>query len=75
VEGSSVNTAQCVCGFTQDEAGDQTLGDHLLEAFAPEDDKGPDGIAAATPDEVDAHLIAKFTPTTPSAGTGRSTIR
>ena len=68
---------QCACGFTEDEAGDQTLGDHLLEAFAPEDDKGPDGLvhlegerkltcfcglAAATPEELDAHLIAKFTP-------------
>ncbi|MCW2929407.1 MAG: hypothetical protein JWM19_369 [Actinomycetia bacterium] len=61
----------------QDEAADQTLGDHLLEAFAPEDDKGADGLvhlegerklrcfcglAAATPGELDAHLIAKFTP-------------
>jgi hypothetical protein len=72
-----MNTAQCACGFTQDEVGDQTLGDHLLEAFAPEDDKGADGLvhlegerkltcfcglAAATSEELDAHLLAKFTP-------------
>jgi hypothetical protein len=79
-------TAQCVCGFTEDEAGDQTLGDHLFEAFAPEDDKGPDGLvhmegkrkltclcglAAATPEELDAHLVAKFTPDDAIGGDGK----
>jgi len=72
-----MNTTRCVCGFTEDEAGDQTLDDHLFEAFAPDDDKGPDGLVhlegqrklaclcgltAATSGELDAHLLALFTP-------------
>jgi hypothetical protein len=74
---NDMTTAQCACGFTEDEAGDQTIADHLLEAFAPEGDKGPDGLvhlegerklmcfcglAAVTPEELDAHLLAQFTP-------------
>ena len=72
-----MNTIQCVCGFIEDEAGDQTLDDHLFEAFTPEDDKGSDGLvhmegqqnltcfcglAASTPEELDVHLLALFTP-------------
>jgi len=72
-----MNSTQCTCGFTEDKAGDQTIGDHLFEVFAPEDDKGSDGLvhvegrqklacfcglAAATTDELDAHLLAQFTP-------------
>ena len=72
-----MTTAQCACGFTEAEAGDQTLGDHLFEAFTPEDDKGPDGLVhlegerkltcfcgltAATAEELDAHLLTQFTP-------------
>jgi len=72
-----MNTTRCVCGFTEDEAEDQTLDDHLFEAFAPDDDMGPDGLvhlegqrkltclcglAAATSRELDAHLLALFTP-------------
>jgi hypothetical protein len=68
---------QCVCGFIADEAADQTMADHLLEIFAPEDDKGTDGLvhlegersltclcgfAATSPAELDAHFVAIFTP-------------
>ena len=70
-------TAQCACGFTEDESGDHTIADHLFEAFAPEDNKGPDGsvhlegerkltcfcgLAATTSEELDEHLLAQFTP-------------
>jgi hypothetical protein len=68
---------QCACGFIEDEALDETIGDHLLEAFIPADDKGTDGLvhlegepdltclcglAAATAEDLDAHLLALFTP-------------
>jgi hypothetical protein len=70
-------TAHCACGFTEHEAGNETIGDHLFHMFAPEDDKGTDGrvhlegrpdltctcgLAAATAQELDAHLVAAFTP-------------
>jgi hypothetical protein len=70
-------TAKCVCGFTEDEAGDFTIDDHLFEMFAPEDGRGangryhiegePDltcwcGLAAGTAAELDAHFAAVFTP-------------
>jgi hypothetical protein len=68
--------AQCVCGFTEDEAGNETLGDHLLEVFAPEDGRAADGLvhlegeqslscmcgAGGSIDELDAHFLAVFTP-------------
>jgi hypothetical protein len=72
-----MTSAQCSCGFTEDKAGDETITDHLFTAFAPEDDKGTDGLvhvegkqrltclcglAAATAEELDAHFIALFTP-------------
>ena len=72
-----MTSAQCVCGFTEDEAGDQTIDDHLFEVFASDDDKGADGLvhlegnpaltcscglAAGTTSELDAHLLAMFTP-------------
>jgi hypothetical protein len=72
-----MTSVQCVCGFIEDEAGDQAIGDHLFEVFAPDDDKGTDGLvhlegnpaltcscglAAATAGELDAHLLALFTP-------------
>lgn len=68
---------QCICGFTEDEAGNETISDHLLEVFAPDDGKGVDGLVhlegepdltctcelvAATAAELDAHLLAVFTP-------------
>ena len=35
--------ARCSCGFTEAEGADETISDHLLEVFTPEDDKGTDG--------------------------------
>jgi hypothetical protein len=70
--------ARCSCGFTEAEGVDVTIGDHLLEVFAPEDDKGADGcyhleresgstcacgFAAVTAEELDAHFLLVFTPT------------
>lgn len=36
-----MDDARCSCGFA--EAEDETIGDHLIEVFAPDDGKGPDG--------------------------------
>jgi hypothetical protein len=44
-----MTAGKCVCGFIEDEAGDQTISDHLLEAFAPEDDKGTDDLVHLGP--------------------------
>ena len=70
-----MTSGKCVCGFVED--GDQTISDHLLEAFAPEDDKGTDGLmhlegernltclcgfTAATAEELDQHFLAVFAP-------------
>jgi hypothetical protein len=66
--------ARCSCGFT--EAGDETIGDHLYEMFAPDDGKGPDGLmhlegekelfclcgAGGSATELDAHFLGLFTP-------------
>jgi hypothetical protein len=66
--------ARCTCGFT--EAGDETIGDHLYEVFAPQDGIGPDGLvhlegttaytclcgAGGSAEELDAHFIELFTP-------------
>jgi hypothetical protein len=72
-----MTAGQCICGFTEDEAGHRRIIDHLLEAFALDDDKGTDGLvhlegepdltclcglAASTADELDAHFLALFTP-------------
>jgi hypothetical protein len=64
---------RCSCGFS--EAGDETMDDHLLEVFAPDDGRGPDGRvhlegdrghclcgAGGSAAELDAHLFAVFTP-------------
>jgi hypothetical protein len=66
--------ARCSCGFT--EAGEETITDHLLQVFVPEDclagdglvheEVRPDlkcscGLAAATPGELDAHFLRVFT--------------
>ena len=68
---------RCSCGFAEDEAEGFTIGDHLYEMFAPDDDKGTDGryhlegepdltcfcgLAAATAAQLDAHFLAVFTP-------------
>jgi len=65
---------QCTSGFT--ELADETLTDHLLQAFEPEDGRGNDGqgheerdrltcacgLVAVTAEEFDAHLLKGFTP-------------
>jgi hypothetical protein len=67
---------QCSCGFTETAATDETIGDHLVEVFAPPDGRGPDGRVhlegeaalfclcgvGGSVRELDAHLLAVFTP-------------
>jgi hypothetical protein len=64
----------CTCGFT--ELADETLTDHLVWVFTPEDGLGNDGmlheetghrtclcgLAATTPDDLDQHFLKVFTP-------------
>ena len=68
--------ARCLCGFTEDEAADETIGDHLFDVFAPDDGKGPDGNVhlegeaplyclcgqGGSQQELDAHWLEIFTP-------------
>jgi hypothetical protein len=72
--------ASCICGFT--ELVDESLIDHLLLAFVPDDGRVPDGqaheeaetghclcgLATAAPAALDAHFLCIFTPAT---STGR----
>jgi hypothetical protein len=66
---------RCSCGFR--EGADETMTDHLLEAFTPRACRGNDGhlheeafpaltclcgFAAATGQELDEHFLAVFTP-------------
>jgi hypothetical protein len=67
---------QCSCGFTETAATDETIGDHLVEVFAPPYGRGPDGRVhlegeaalfclcgvGGSVRELDAHLLAVFTP-------------
>jgi hypothetical protein len=76
MKGAGMTPAQCVCGFTEDEAGNETIGDHLLEVFAPEDGRAADGLvhlegeadlfcmcgAGGSAEELDAHFLVVFTP-------------
>jgi hypothetical protein len=69
-----MTTASCVCGFT--ELADETVTDHLLVVFEPDDRTGADGqvheegdrlvcvcgYAASTPDDLDMHFLNAFTP-------------
>lgn len=65
----------CSCGFTETDA--ETLTDHLLEIFTPEDNQGSDGtpheegspaltcacgLTAASPEELDRHFLRAFIP-------------
>jgi hypothetical protein len=69
--------AHCTCGFTEADGRDETIGDHLLDVFAPEDDKGADGrvhlegevrlaclcgFSATTTGELDSHFLDVFMP-------------
>jgi hypothetical protein len=67
--------ARCSCGFVEIPGADETIGDHLFEAFAPDDGKGPDGKvhlegevalyclcgAGGSAPELDAHWLEFFT--------------
>jgi len=71
-------TAQrCTCGFTEATGDDETIGDHFLQVFTPEDEKGADGQAhlegdpvltclcgfkASTTAELDSHFLEVFIP-------------
>jgi hypothetical protein len=69
-----MDDARCSCGFA--EAGDETIGDHLIEVFAPDDGKGPDGKvhlegeaglfcmcgAGGSAEKLDSHFMEVFTP-------------
>ena len=38
-----MDDSRCSCGFTV--SGDETMTDHLLEAFAPDDSRAADGLS------------------------------
>jgi hypothetical protein len=76
---------RCTCGFT--ETATETLTDHLLEVFTPEDNKGGDrkiheegvpaltctcGLTATSPEELDSHFLRLFTPPDLIGGDGKS---
>jgi hypothetical protein len=71
---SGLADTRCSCGFA--ETAGETITDHLLEAFVPENCLGSDalvleevrpdltcscGLVAATPGELDAHFLRVFT--------------
>ena len=68
---------RCMCGFTETNADDETIRDHFLRVFTPEDDKGADGqvhlegdpeltclcgFRASTAGELDSHFLEMFVP-------------
>jgi hypothetical protein len=67
---------RCSCGFTETASTDETIGDHLVEVFAPEDGKAADGRVhlegpanlfclcgtGGSAQDLDAHLLEVFTP-------------
>ena len=71
-------TAQrCACGFTEADGDDETVVDHLLWTFTPQDNKGADGqvhleghpelvclcgFRASTAGELDSHFLEMFIP-------------
>ena len=42
-KGNGMTDMQCTCGFTEAAGADETIGDHLLEVFAPDDGRDPTG--------------------------------
>ena len=76
MKGNVMTPARCVCGFTEDQARDEKIGDHLFEVFAPEDGRAADGLvhlegeanllcmcgAGGSVSELDAHFLAVFMP-------------
>jgi hypothetical protein len=73
----------CSCGFT--ELADESMTDHLLQVFTPDDAIGRDGqrheegeslacfcgFTAATTEELDDHFLAAFTPADAIARDGK----
>ena len=71
-----MTTPSCVRGLIEGEAGDETIADHLLAIFTPDDDEGTDGRvhlegeaslfcvcgAGGSASELDAHFLAVSTP-------------
>ena len=71
-----MTAVKCACGFTEAAGADETIGDHLVEVFAPDDGKADDGRvhlegavalsclcgAGGSAQALDAHLLAMFTP-------------
>jgi hypothetical protein len=68
---------RCTCGFTEPNKEGETIADHLLRVFTPEDDKGADGrvhlegeprlaclcgFQADAPEELDSHFLEMFIP-------------
>jgi hypothetical protein len=84
---TGMTNVRCTCGFSEAAGVDETIGDHLLEMFAPEDCQGTDGLlheevqpdltcscglAAATAEQLDAHFIQIFTPADSIGRDGRN---
>jgi hypothetical protein len=71
-----MTAVKCACGFTESAGADETITDHLVEVFAPDDGKASDGRvhlegevalyclcgAGGSVQALDAHLLAMFTP-------------
>jgi hypothetical protein len=70
-----VTAQRCTCDFTEIDGDDETIGDHFLQVFTPEDDKGADGqvhlegnpalmclcgFRASTLEELDSHFLEMF---------------
>jgi hypothetical protein len=75
MKGYDMADVRCSCGFTEFEG--ETMTDHFLEVFVPEESRAADGlvheewtvaltctcgVATTTPPELDRHFIAIFTP-------------
>ena len=39
-----MTSQQCICGFSEAAGMDETLTDHLVEVFAPDDGRAADGL-------------------------------
>lgn len=76
-KGNNVADARCSRGVTEANGDDETIGDHLLRVFAPDDDKGADGrvhleggpgptclcgLIAGAAGELDSHFLEMFIP-------------
>jgi hypothetical protein len=77
LKGNDMADARCTCGFIEADDGNETIDDHLLAVFTPEDDKGPDGqvhlegnprltclcgFSASSAGELDSHFLEIFAP-------------